>query len=283
MAATLIRTDKNGTKYFEGMVKCPKCGGSGRLPEYSHVDGGICFECMGACWVYKAWKEMTPEYEAKLFERRAARAEKKRLAEFDVNAKDSLEQKGFSLEGKTYLFLNDTYAIKEKIKQLGGKFDYDLGWHIDHQVEGYNFAELDKEQVLEQDYWGKWNYKKDGREVRNVVQIAKKEAERQLAGTRASEYVGEIGKRIEVELTYIGSAMWDISYGYRINTTYLHKFHDAVGNLFIWKTTNPMEYIEKGVYKYFDEGAVIKIKGTVKEHKEYQGDKQTVLTRCKVV
>jgi hypothetical protein len=26
---------------------CYKCGGTGIIPEFSHVDGGICFECLG--------------------------------------------------------------------------------------------------------------------------------------------------------------------------------------------------------------------------------------------
>src|SRR5574337_1063374 len=26
---------------------CPKCGGMGELPQYSHVEGGVCFLCNG--------------------------------------------------------------------------------------------------------------------------------------------------------------------------------------------------------------------------------------------
>lgn len=26
---------------------CPKCNGAGYLPEYSHVENGVCFQCMG--------------------------------------------------------------------------------------------------------------------------------------------------------------------------------------------------------------------------------------------
>lgn len=33
------------TKVF---VTCPRCSGSGILPAYSHVQGGICFKCRGA-------------------------------------------------------------------------------------------------------------------------------------------------------------------------------------------------------------------------------------------
>ena len=29
-------------------VTCPKCGGSGYISHFSHVDNGVCFECMGS-------------------------------------------------------------------------------------------------------------------------------------------------------------------------------------------------------------------------------------------
>jgi hypothetical protein len=38
MAATLVKTDKNGTRYYES-DDCPKCGGSGVIREYGHIEG----------------------------------------------------------------------------------------------------------------------------------------------------------------------------------------------------------------------------------------------------
>ena len=29
-------------------VKCPRCGGSGNLPQFKHIGGGECFECEGS-------------------------------------------------------------------------------------------------------------------------------------------------------------------------------------------------------------------------------------------
>ena len=40
MTVSLIRTDKNGTKYFEDTC-CPKCNGYGYIYEYAHVEGGV--------------------------------------------------------------------------------------------------------------------------------------------------------------------------------------------------------------------------------------------------
>ena len=36
-------------------------------------------------------------------------------------------------------------------------------------------------------------------------------------------------------------------------------------------------------YEYIDEGTEVVLKGSIKEHSEYDGQKQTVLTRCKVM
>ena len=82
--ATLIRIDRNGTKYYEGLVDCDRCGGEGIYyigvhngkPLPSWVDNGVCFKCGGRGKVEGKWKEYTPEYEAKLATRRKAKAEK---------------------------------------------------------------------------------------------------------------------------------------------------------------------------------------------------------------
>lgn len=60
---------------------------------------------------------------------------------------------------------------------------------------------------------------------------------------------------------------WDSQYG----TTYLYKFVSANGYVFTWKTT-----------KRLDVENVRGLVGTVKNRSEYNGWKQTELTRCKV-
>ena len=48
---------------------------------------------------------------------------------------------------------------------------------------------------------------------------------------------------------------------------------DAEGRQFTWKTTS----------RTLEEGKTMRIKATIKEHTEYNGIKQTVLTRLKEV
>ena len=53
--------------------------------------------------------------------------------------------------------------------------------------------------------------------------------------------------------------------------TCLYEFVTDDDNIFIWKTSKYLDKIEK----------ITSITGTVKEHKEFNGIKQTELTRCK--
>lgn len=89
------------------------------------------------------------------------------------------------------------------------------------------------------------------------------------AEVEASAYVGEIGDRFKVDVTSFAClSSWENAYG----MTFLYKFTDAENHTFIWYASNPVEDVDH----------VSSVKGTVKTHSEFNGVKQTVLTRCKV-
>jgi hypothetical protein len=97
---------------------------------------------------------------------------------------------------------------------------------------------------------------------------AAKEKEQQVS--KLSSYVGEVGDKLEVTcdgMTCISS--WSNVYG----VTYLYKFVDSDNNIYIWYASKFIEDCE----------TVTAIKGTVKEHSEFNGAKQTIMTRCKVI
>lgn len=92
--------------------------------------------------------------------------------------------------------------------------------------------------------------------------LRKKEAEQ----AKASEYVGKVGDRVTVNVKSVKLVTsWETIYG----MTFIWKITGEDGNIYIWKTGNSIEDNCKS------------IKGTVKDHKEYRGVKQTELTRCK--
>jgi len=105
-----------------------------------------------------------------------------------------------------------------------------------------------------------------------------REKERELttaarkAKTADAKWVGEKGERLrdmKVRLT-MKKGMGDNGYGY----TELLKFEDAGGNVFTWFT---------GSAGNWDIGDEMMLTGTVKQLREYQGAKETQLTRCNVV
>lgn len=86
---------------------------------------------------------------------------------------------------------------------------------------------------------------------------------------RLSQYVGEIGDRITIEVeSMICISSWESDFG----ITFLYKIVDTSGNVFVW-------YASRG-YDNLDE--VKQVVGTVKRQEKYNGVKQTTLTRCKV-
>lgn len=103
------------------------------------------------------------------------------------------------------------------------------------------------------------------RKAREAKRAAEKETE-----AAASEYVGKAKDRLTIQTaTAALLTSWETGFG----TTYLYKFTDAAGNVFIWKASAKVDGLTDNVT----------LKGTVKAHNERDGVKQTVLTRCKII
>ena len=212
--ATLIRVDRNGTKYFEGDVPCTRCDGKGIYiigvcngrPVPSWVDGGVCFKCGGSGKEHGKWKEYTPEYEAKLEAKRRARAEQRQ---------------------------------KEQAEE---------------------FARLEAERKAKED----------------AERIVREAEEQRIKEQKAiSQHVGQIGDKIDLDVTFEKCAWFEIPSfrGFGTETMHIYTFRDGQGDALIWKTSKGMD---------LEKGEALHLTGTIKDHSEYDEEKQTVLTRCKV-
>lgn len=284
MKKELIRTDKNGTRYYHCIDHCMKCGGTGIIGYYIPVNGGECFDCGGSGISEWEEKEYTPEYEVKLQAQREKRAEKKLAKEREQATEKNaefFEKNGFNADGKTYFVLGNTYAIKEELKAQGAKWDnVSRHWHMAVKPEGLKTFEVSVEEMYRADAAGIYDWHNwigfaeihDKGLIHYSDRIDKAEQELK-ASESTSEHVGEIGDKLEIVVTYTHTASWENSFGYRASLTYLHTFKDEQGNVFTWKTGNCIEA---------DYDTKMKITGTIKEHGDYKGIKQTVLTRCKV-
>lgn len=92
--------------------------------------------------------------------------------------------------------------------------------------------------------------------------------ERERKQRPTSKHIGTIGERVTLAVSDGKTlASWETQFG----TTHLYRWTTADGDTIVWKTS-------KGLYV----DRVTELTGTIKDHIEYKGEKQTELTRCKV-
>ena len=96
-------------------------------------------------------------------------------------------------------------------------------------------------------------------------------AERMKAERKASQHVGEIGKRYTLTLTCEKVISSEGYYG----TTGIHKLIDeTTGNRFTWFASGSADWLT--------EGDTVTVKATVTKHEEYKGEQITTVNRVKV-
>lgn len=121
-------------------------------------------------------------------------------------------------------------------------------------------------------------------------QMAREAEERRQAQWQAEreariancQYIGTVGEKLEMVLTLKREVSYDTQFG----TTYIYIFEDDNGNTVTWKTSKVLWYDDlngNGADTFIRKGDVIKAKATVKAHEEYKGEKQTAVTRLKVL
>jgi hypothetical protein len=265
---SLIKIDKNGTHWYVDN-RCPKCGGDGILPFYGHVENGMCFKCMGSGEGKQKFKVYTEEYSKALAEKRLDRNRKKALAQNPA----WLEKEGFSPDGKTWIVLGKTYEIKDQLKEAGAKFNPFLGWHFNHKPEDLPTHEISVdtetpygEPIVESGEYGAYRYNLDHSLIEDYV----KDINDKYLASIAPEtrFIGEVGDKVSFEaITGKCVVCFDTQWG----VSFIYKFTTAEGDTLVWKTS-----------KDLDLDNPINIKGTIKDHKEYRGVKETELTRCRV-
>lgn len=85
---------------------------------------------------------------------------------------------------------------------------------------------------------------------------------------KSNEHIGVIGERDNYKLKLVGSK--EIYESYDDSEYYIHRFEDEKGNCFVWFTGKDIKVDKEDVHEY---------RATVKRHDEFNGRKQTVLTR----
>lgn len=270
-----IRTDRNGTKYFADYT-CKRCGGQGGLPQWIYT-GYTCYECGGTGVAAKPeiFKEYTPEYAAKLEERRSKAREKKRLERIE-QIKNKLpeiyQDHGFSSEGKIYVVTGNTYEIREELKAAGAKWFSALrSWGFTEDTDKYPTVQISFDECYTVDMETgcvNWNYE-TGNE--DLIKSKMPKVENSLE----SSFIGSIGDKLDQVVTFVRYFEYerDSYSGWGKEIARIYKFVDEHGNILIWNT---------GSWKTLQEGKRYNLKGKIKEHNTYNGKNQTILTRCTI-
>lgn len=177
------------------------------------------------------------------------------------NKRDWLEREGFNSDGTTFVPVGETYSIKDKLKEAGFKYNMILGWH-GPQVALVPCVSIAASDIVTFDSKGHGFYNSD------AAALVRRQRRAGLPPSK-SEYYGEVGQKFsKVEAIYERSAGFDSRFGY----TYVHRF--KIGdNLLIWMTAASIS-LEKNTPIY--------LSGTIKNHREYEDEKQTQILRCKV-
>lgn len=269
------RTDRNGTRYFVDWT-CDRCGGRGGWEGWP---GFTCYDCGGSGRDDKGHivKIYTPEHAAKLAKQREARAKKaeaERVANAIANRGENLRNAGFGQEEidgvvtwVIYRVVGNTFEIKDTLKTLGCKFKPQVGWYAPAALEGYECQRLTEKEVLTENIFIEWKDKDE------ITPLWTENIRRVEEST--SDWVGEVGERIDIHVTIdraFESEFQRNSGWYGTTTSYMYLMHDEAGNVYKWSTSC-----------YYKEKDECHFKATVKDHAEYKGVKQTVLTRCTLV
>ena len=170
---------------------------------------------------------------------------------------------GFGDRGYLWIFQGNTYDVKDELHAAGARYHKMWGWYM---VEGLDCPTISGLTPIKLEY---------NKIAVSDTQLKPESAILEYVDTiiypdTDTEFNGEIGDRLTLEIEFIKVSSVENQYG---GTTTIHTMKDWDGHLYLWTTSS----------KSWEEHTFHNIKGTVKEHKKYHGDRITVLTRCQEV
>ena len=270
--------NEKGRLYVKVKGVCPRCGGSGHY-SYNQIDGTRCYGCNGSgISIQKVRAYTEKEYTRMQVANERARA--KREAEKEAKARDLVENAakykhevalklGFGEDEKAYLvYGDDTFAIKDKLKELGARFDPTLKWFFSKEVElpeGYKLCAMSFDELYNYNPQSKWaEFKEDAKAI-VLWRIA------ELKGPSTSVYYPGVEKERVHNITAKVKSIHGFEGMYGYTSVYTFTSGDYV---FVWITSKCNMNLAVG--------DTVDLTGTIKKFDEYMGVAQTYLTRCLV-
>lgn len=273
-------TNDKGALYTRVKCKCDRCTNgiyavgveNGQIKPHPAYNG-VCLKCGGAGFIYdevrlytkKEYKAMEDRKEKERI-KKEKEIEERMQADFANNKSKWLEENGFDEEEYTYIYFpNDSYDVKDQLKSDGFKFNPNLFWHRNNAI-GYEdkVIKVAAAAVVDFSAWGKGLFLST---AKTTIQDMMKEARPHVESEWAAAEKERI-RNVKAVLDRISG--FSGAYGW----TNVYRFLDEKKHIFVWFTSKDIG---------LEKGALVTLTGTVKKLQEYDGEKQTVLTRCTVL
>lgn len=271
--------DEKGKAWEEVKCTCPKCGGTKRVyfvPDDEGHDYQRCWKCWGKGTIVVTRRILTDKEKQYRENAKKRKAEKDRIARLkEANDKDKVEF-GFITDTIYVVKEKDTYDIKEELKNAGAKWNKEWKrWIFDDTV---NIDILNKYNVKEVHYtevahihkcYADDPIERISFDTCDIYNYINNKLYAEDLNNNISKYMYNIKDRVEIKLIKEDVFGYNTQYGYM----HIYILKDKEGNTYKWNTSSTLDMEDEKWYT---------VKATVKAHEEYKGEKQTVLTRCKI-
>lgn len=265
---------EDGKNYVKIRNICSRCGGSGHY-SYNQMDGTRCYGCSGTgkqTLIVRWYSDAERARMDKAAEKRAIQREEARKAYMISHT--PYKKFGFNEQNFIYIFFGENNIVKKffhedhlKIAKYNPIFGWYLApqWKPDDLILPDNLMpyKLTWDMVHSDDE----NEPEELKSDKDIIDIINNIRLQLFPST--SEFIGNIKDRIEVIVTIKRAIEVYGTYGSSI----MHLMEDENKNVFIWTTAAKALTVDE----------VYHLRGTVKDHKEYKGVKQTILTRCSIM
>ena len=263
----------NKKMYVRVIGPCKRCGGSGHYSMNASGDT-TCYRCGGNGKENMEVRWYTESQRASMDKAAEKRKVKQDEAKEERRIKWAAHNAfGFGNTDTIMLLWGDYQTIddwRDDFPQYTVMYNTIFGWYspsdryptIEDKIpEGINHLILNWDTVRDETDPENLTMKPN-EEVRKIVH-------KLTYGESKSEYQGTVGEWLTADVKIVKNINFDGRYG----PTHLHIMEDEKGNEYVWSTSTQNLEVNK----------TYTIKMKVKEHKEHEGVKQTIVYYCKAV
>ena len=245
---------KEGRKYVKVRETCGRCGGSGIWAWGPY--GGTCFACQGAGYRTLEVRWYTDKERAAQDRQAEKRAEARVQRQLERDAYNAGPEANGFIDGFVIAVLGNTYEIKDELKEAGAKYTRGLGWHFANTAD-VPAKYADRTRMIMWEDASVDGKIKSVEELERLVAVA--------SPLEDSQHMYMVGSRVR-DLSLKVYKVWE-GPGYT-----MHTLTDSDNNVYMWTTSSRTLPLD----------AQVTMDVTIKEHTEYKGIKQTVLTRPRI-